>query len=85
MTRKSSRGVVSVSRNTSTDPASLAPDLRPAVLSVIGRYADEKTWNKLHELGLKTTSIADKQNYYNALAEATDPKLVKKTLPDCAH
>src|SRR5262245_43707056 len=52
------------------DPPSLAPDLRPAVLSVVGRYADEKTWNKLHELGLKTTSIADKQNYYNALAQA---------------
>ncbi|HXO92948.1 MAG TPA: ERAP1-like C-terminal domain-containing protein, partial [Candidatus Acidoferrum sp.] len=62
------------------DPPSLAPDLRPAVLAVVGRYADEKTWNKLHELGLKTTSIEDKQNYYNALACASDPKLVKKTL-----
>jgi aminopeptidase N len=62
------------------DPALLAPDLRPAVLSVVGRYADEKTWNKLHELGLKTTSIADKQNYYNALAQAADPKLIRKTL-----
>jgi aminopeptidase N len=62
------------------DPPSLAPDLRPAVLAVVGRYADEKTWNKLHELGLKTTSIEDKQNYYNALAGASDPKLVKKTL-----
>jgi len=62
------------------DPASLAPDLRPAILSVVGRYANEKTWNKLHELGLKTTSIADKQNYYNALAQAADPKLIRKTL-----
>jgi aminopeptidase N len=62
-------------------PASLAPDLRPAVFAVVGRYADEKTWNRLHELGLKTTSIEEKQNYYNALAEATDPKLVEKTLP----
>jgi aminopeptidase N len=62
------------------DPASLAPDLRPAVLLVVGRYADEKTWNKLHELGLKTTSIADKQNYYNALSQAADPKLIRKTL-----
>jgi len=60
--------------------ASLAPDLRGPVLAVIGRYADEKTWNQLHGLGLKTTSIEDKQNYYNALACATDPKLVKKTL-----
>src|SRR2546426_5136420 len=61
-------------------PTSLAPDLRPAVFAIVGRYADEKTWTKLHELGLKTTSIEDKQNYYNALACATDPKLVKKTL-----
>jgi aminopeptidase N len=61
-------------------PASLAPDLRAPVLAVVGRYADEKTWNKLHELGLKTSSIEDKQNCYDALACATDPKLVKKTL-----
>jgi aminopeptidase N len=59
---------------------SLPPDLRAPVLAVVGRYADEKTWNKLHELGLKTTSIEDQQNYYEALACATDPKLVKKTL-----
>jgi aminopeptidase N len=62
------------------DPASLAPDLRPAVLAVVGRYADEKTWRTLHELGLKTTSIEEKQNYYDALACAMDPQLVKKTL-----
>jgi aminopeptidase N len=63
-----------------TDPKTLPPDLRPAVFSVVGRYADETTWNKLHELGLKTTSAEEKQNYYDALACATDPKLVKKTL-----
>src|SRR5262249_16685449 len=61
-------------------PALLTPDLRAAVLVVVGRYADEKTWNKLHELGLKTSSIEDKQNYYDAIACAADPKLVKKTL-----
>ena len=64
-----------------TNPASLPPDLRPSVLGVVGRYADEKTWSELHELGLKTTSIEAKQNYYSALAKATDPHLVKKTLP----
>jgi aminopeptidase N len=62
------------------NPASLAPDLRPPVFAVVGRYADDKTWTKLHELGLKTTSIEEKQNYYNALACATDPKLVQKSL-----
>src|SRR6478752_4315784 len=61
-------------------PAALPPDLRAPVLAVVGCYADEKTWNKLHELGLKTTSIEDQQNYYEALACAADPKLAKKTL-----
>jgi aminopeptidase N len=62
------------------DPKSLTPDLRPAIIAVVGRYADEATWNKLHELGLKTTSSAEKQYYYDALAHARDPKLVQKTL-----
>jgi aminopeptidase N len=62
------------------NPESLATDLRPAVFLVVGRYADEATWNELHQLGLKTTSIEEKQNYYDALAGAMDPKLVKKTL-----
>ena len=64
-----------------TNPESLAPDLRPAVFSVVGRYADELTWNELHELGLKTTSVEEKQNYYDALASAIDSKLVEKSLP----
>lgn len=63
-----------------TDPATLAPDLRPAVFAVVGHYADEQTWNKLHELGLKTTSIEEKQNYYDALAEVTDPNLAERAL-----
>ena len=64
-----------------TNPKSLAPDLRPAVFSVVGRYADELTWNELHQLGRKTTSVEEKQNYYDALAGAIDSKLVKKSLP----
>jgi len=63
------------------DRASLPPDLRLPVLTVVGRYADEATWNKLHELGLKTTSVEEKRNYYDALASALDPKLAQKTLP----
>jgi aminopeptidase N len=64
-----------------SNPESVAPDLRPAIFSVVGRYADESTWNELHQLGLKTTSIEEKQNCYDALANAIDPILVKKTLP----
>ena len=62
------------------DPKSLAPDLRAPVLAVIGRYADEPTWTKLHEAGLKTTSIEEKQDYYDALAFVADPKLAERTL-----
>nr|MBA2622485.1 ERAP1-like C-terminal domain-containing protein [Chthoniobacterales bacterium] len=61
-----------------SDP--LAPDLRASVLRVVGRYADEATWNKLHELGLKTISIEEKQDYYAALASTVDPKLMERTL-----
>jgi len=63
-----------------SDPRSLAPDLRPRVFAVVGRYTDEATWKKLHELGKKTTSIEEKQNYYDALACALDPKLAARTL-----
>jgi len=62
------------------DPASLAPDLRASVCFVVGQNADDATWNKLHDLGLKTTSIEEKQNYYDALAGARDPKLAAKAL-----
>jgi aminopeptidase N len=62
------------------DPASLAPDLRASVCFVVGQNTDDATWNKLHELGLKTTSIEEKQNYYDALAAARDPKLAAKAL-----
>jgi aminopeptidase N len=63
-----------------SDPAAIPPDLRAAMLEVVGRYADEATWNKLHELGLRTTNIEEKQDYYHALTHAIDPTLVRKTL-----
>src|SRR5256884_2942571 len=62
------------------DPPSLAPDLRASIFLVAGQNADDPTWNKLHELGLKTTSIEEKQNYFDALAAARDPKLAGKAL-----
>ena len=62
------------------DPGSLAPDLRTSVFLVLGQNSDEATWNKLHDLGLKTTSIEEKQNYFEALAATRDPKLAGKAL-----
>jgi hypothetical protein len=62
------------------NPASVPPDLRAPTFAIVMRYGDATTWQKLHELGLKTTSTEDKQYYYDALAFATDPKLIQKSL-----
>jgi aminopeptidase N len=62
------------------NPASLQPDLRAPTFAVAMRHGDARAWEKLHELGVKTTSTEEKQIYYDALAFATDPALIKKTL-----
>src|SRR6059058_2431825 len=63
-------------KNRSSVPA----DLRAPTFAITMHYGDAATWQKLHELGLKTTSTEEKQNYYDALAFASDPKLIQKSL-----
>jgi aminopeptidase N len=63
-----------------SDPTTVPPDLRPTIFAVVGRYADSGAWEKLHKLGLKTTSTEEKQYYYEALGNATDPKLITRTI-----
>jgi aminopeptidase N len=65
---------------TARDPRSVSPDIRRAVLSVIAHSGNQTTWEKLHELGLNTTVIAEKEDYYDALAHFRDPRLIQKTL-----
>ncbi len=60
--------------------AHIPPDMRRPILLVVARNADEATWDKLHKLGEATTNIGEKQDYYEALARATKPELVKRTL-----
>ncbi len=62
------------------NPADLAPDLRAPTFAVVMANGNAETWQKLHELGLQTTSTEEKQNYYEALAFAADPALIEKTL-----
>ena len=62
------------------NPASVPSDLRGATFAVVMRNGNAEIWQRLHDLGLKTTSTEEKQNYYDALAFATDPALIKKTL-----
>jgi aminopeptidase N len=63
-----------------SDPSAIPPDLRADVLGIVGRYADSQTWEKIHRLGLKTTSIEEKQFYYDALGDAIDPRLAARTM-----
>jgi len=63
-----------------SDRSAVPPDLRPVIFNVVGRYADAQTWEKLHQLGLETTSVEEKQYLYEALASAIDPSLLPQTM-----
>jgi aminopeptidase N len=62
------------------DRNAIAPDLRPTIFEVVGHYADLRTWEKLHELALATTSIEEKDNLYTALFATTNPGLLARSL-----
>jgi aminopeptidase N len=63
-----------------TSPASLPGNLRPPVTRIVGRWADQKTYDQLHELGRKTASTEEQRLFYAAMASALDPKLAAQTL-----
>src|SRR5438477_8038313 len=48
------------------DRTSVPADLRAPTFAIAMRYGDAAIFQKLHELGLKTTSTEEKQNYYDA-------------------
>ena len=62
------------------NPNSLTPDLRGAVMAVVGRYSSEKVYAQLHQLARDATLLETKDDYYHALECALDPKLAEKTL-----
>ncbi|MDB6066369.1 MAG: pepN [Pedosphaera sp.] len=61
-------------------PGSLAPDLRPSVLGIVGRYSDKPTYDHLHDLARNAAGTEERKLYYNAMAAALDPALAKETL-----
>ena len=58
----------------------LAPDLRPVVVRVVGRYADEATWNKLHDLARQSFRSEQKRIFYDGLQQVIDPQLAARTM-----
>jgi aminopeptidase N len=62
------------------DPNNLTPDLRGAVVAVVGRYSSEAVYAQLHQLAREATLLEAKDDYYHAMECALDPKLAEKTL-----
>ena len=61
-------------------PTSLDVNLRDAVVNVVGRYADQQTYDALHKLARGTSSSRERMSYYAAMARASDPRLIEQTL-----
>jgi aminopeptidase N len=62
------------------NPATLPPDLRAPVLTIVGHHADQATWDQLRKLGEAATSTEEKLRYFGAMAAASDPKLIAQTM-----
>jgi hypothetical protein len=61
-------------------PGTVPPDLRPVVVRVAGRYADDAIWNQLHDLARQSIRTEEKRMYYDGLQQAQDPQLATQTL-----
>ncbi|MFL6700108.1 MAG: M1 family metallopeptidase [Vitreoscilla sp.] len=62
------------------EPASLAGDLRKAVLQVSAIQADGATWETLHRLAQAAPSPLEKADLYELLGFARDPALAQRAL-----
>lgn len=62
------------------NPESLDADLRRAVISIAGRYADKTVAERIHELARQAKGTEDRQMYYQALAGALNDDLANSTL-----
>jgi aminopeptidase N len=62
------------------DPSSLTPDQQETVLTIVGTYADDATFRRLHKLALAARDVANLQRRYRALIAARDPKLAEEAL-----
>jgi len=62
------------------DPSSLPPDLRSAVVRVVGRYSSETVYDQLRQLAHDASLLEAKDDFYHAMECALDPTLAQKTL-----
>ncbi len=62
------------------NPKSLNPDLRASVFYVVGRYSNQAAYDQLRKLGRMAQSTEEKQQFYDAMMGALDPKLAQQNL-----
>ena len=59
------------------DRKAIAPDDQDAILSIVGLYADAKTYDQLHTLIKQTKDVAELRRFCLAIANVRDPKLAR--------
>ncbi len=62
------------------NPSSLVPDLRSAVIAIVGRYSSQTVNHELLSMAGDTRNIEEKRMYGRALGAALDPELTRETL-----
>ena len=67
------------------NPASLSPQMKDTVLTIVGRYADEKTYGQLIQMGMSSHNPIEMQSYFQAAFVAKDPALAQKSLDMALH
>ena len=60
------------------DRSAISPDDQSMVLDIVGLYADESTFEQLHDLARQSKDSSELTRLYLALAHARDPKLAAK-------
>ncbi|HEY0966136.1 MAG TPA: M1 family metallopeptidase [Opitutaceae bacterium] len=62
------------------NPESIPGDLREPVLFIVGRYANQTTYDQLHALAKRALTTEEKRRLYRAMQAALDPALARQTL-----
>jgi aminopeptidase N len=63
-----------------TDPKSLTPTQQGVVMAIVGRYADQATFEQLHDLAKNAKTIEEKQRSYFAMARVKNDALADQML-----
>jgi aminopeptidase N len=62
------------------NPSSVAPNLRSAVIAIVGRYSSQFVNHELISMAADTRSVEERRMYLRALGSALDPELTVEAL-----